>query len=580
MDPRTPRSLLRKAASVLPAVTREQSNTTKRDEKTEMTSKSAAAPPDPRGDTTPRSLLRWVAQSQPQVKRTAPPPAAESDPSPKLESPPPRYSSVVPLQAVTTDTVAELGMTMSDSVVQQLFAAPSDTSSVRSRESTVNNDSSIESIKVAPNVLSSSTSTVATPTHESSLNDQTDISRTILESTSPLAVQQSFVATPIVVNRQMETSRISTVSSDTISAATPSSSVATATTSTPLPTPSRRSPIPTPVSMPTPLPTPTQTPVPATTSVTAADMSVLSPIRSFPTPQQIESEISPVRHTRATTPVTPATPVAPVTPEASVATPTTPVTVPVVTPKRPTSTTKTPLSHRTPRPLTPTSPVVAAPPQIPTATVPPPTPINTTTTTPGTTASVFPPPRRRTRNLEDQPIVAVLPAEAPKARDGTLMQWLILRQEESESAKPNKPKRKGVASGSGDNAVVVGGAKKKQKSDVPRLPKSAVKELFGSFLASHTLSSAAIDAVIQGSQQYFANVCDDLMAFAQHAGRDTIQDSDLECIMRRQGCLSRTITLADMTRRSLGSEEIEQVIPIATPLRQLLADSLTQEQNQ
>jgi histone H3/H4 len=72
----------------------------------------------------------------------------------------------------------------------------------------------------------------------------------------------------------------------------------------------------------------------------------------------------------------------------------------------------------------------------------------------------------------------------------------------------------------------------------PSLPVGVVKRLATTFLRtggnSHVkISKDTLDAIMQASDWFFEQVSDDLGIYAQHAGRKTIDESDVITLMKR-----------------------------------------------
>ena len=72
----------------------------------------------------------------------------------------------------------------------------------------------------------------------------------------------------------------------------------------------------------------------------------------------------------------------------------------------------------------------------------------------------------------------------------------------------------------------------------PSLPAGVVKKLATTYARTGGNSKAKIskdtlDAVMQASDWFFEQVSDDLGAYAKHAGRKTIEESDIITLMKR-----------------------------------------------
>lgn len=74
--------------------------------------------------------------------------------------------------------------------------------------------------------------------------------------------------------------------------------------------------------------------------------------------------------------------------------------------------------------------------------------------------------------------------------------------------------------------------------EYPPLPAPFVKKiaqnmLLSSGLSNHKISAETLTALTQASEWFFEQLGDDLGAYAQHAKRKTIEESDVATIMRR-----------------------------------------------
>lgn len=73
---------------------------------------------------------------------------------------------------------------------------------------------------------------------------------------------------------------------------------------------------------------------------------------------------------------------------------------------------------------------------------------------------------------------------------------------------------------------------------IPNLPTGVVKKLATRFAHSRAgtktrINKAALAAIEQASSWYFEQVSQDLAAYSKHAGRKTIDESDVTTLMRR-----------------------------------------------
>lgn len=74
--------------------------------------------------------------------------------------------------------------------------------------------------------------------------------------------------------------------------------------------------------------------------------------------------------------------------------------------------------------------------------------------------------------------------------------------------------------------------------EYPSLPVGVVKRLATTLaktagVSKAKLSSDTVDAIMQATDWYFEQLGDDLSAYARHAGRKTIDESDMMMLMRR-----------------------------------------------
>jgi histone H3/H4 len=82
---------------------------------------------------------------------------------------------------------------------------------------------------------------------------------------------------------------------------------------------------------------------------------------------------------------------------------------------------------------------------------------------------------------------------------------------------------------------------------VPNLPKGVDKKLAMRFSGTKAgskakINKAALEAIEQASAWYFEQASQDLAAYSKHAGRKTIDESDVATLMRRLVCHSQTQT--------------------------------------
>ncbi|KAI1001011.1 hypothetical protein K3495_g7187 [Podosphaera aphanis] len=96
------------------------------------------------------------------------------------------------------------------------------------------------------------------------------------------------------------------------------------------------------------------------------------------------------------------------------------------------------------------------------------------------------------------------------------------------------------------------------------LPVGFVKKLATNFARSAgdskaNISKDTLDAVMQATDWFFEQVSDDLKAYAKHAGRKTIDESDVLTLMARQRQIDSTTTPFSLARRYLPQELLQEI---------------------
>lgn len=113
---------------------------------------------------------------------------------------------------------------------------------------------------------------------------------------------------------------------------------------------------------------------------------------------------------------------------------------------------------------------------------------------------------------------------------------------------------------------VLGGRTRKKQAEklsaagipVPALPSALVKNIFGTF-AKSKVSKDVLNAVMEGSFSFFEQVSEDLAAYAGHAGRKTIDETDMLTLMKRQRQVSSRQTINSLAQRFLPRELSDEV---------------------
>ncbi|XP_063951320.1 centromere protein T-like [Lytechinus pictus] len=94
------------------------------------------------------------------------------------------------------------------------------------------------------------------------------------------------------------------------------------------------------------------------------------------------------------------------------------------------------------------------------------------------------------------------------------------------------------------------------------LPKSLTRGIFTHFSKARVPRNA-LTALDEVSSKFFKNVSKDLMAYCKHAGRQTIEQADVELLMHRQRLVSDKEPLQSLIEKYLPMEYREELIPMA-----------------
>ncbi|KAI0883844.1 uncharacterized protein GGS22DRAFT_26599 [Annulohypoxylon maeteangense] len=100
--------------------------------------------------------------------------------------------------------------------------------------------------------------------------------------------------------------------------------------------------------------------------------------------------------------------------------------------------------------------------------------------------------------------------------------------------------------------------------EYPSLPQGVVKRLATTLAKTAGVSKAKIspdtlDAIMQATDWFFEQLGDDLAAFAGHAGRKTIDESDMVMLMRRQRQTNASTTTFALAQRHLPRELLQEM---------------------
>ncbi|KAE8379220.1 centromere kinetochore component CENP-T-domain-containing protein [Aspergillus bertholletiae] len=117
-----------------------------------------------------------------------------------------------------------------------------------------------------------------------------------------------------------------------------------------------------------------------------------------------------------------------------------------------------------------------------------------------------------------------------------------------------------------DTFVVQGKQKKLSRHGipVPNMPSGVVRKLATRFAPARAgskakISKATLAAIEQASSWYFEQVAEDLAAYSKHAGRKTIDESDVMTLMRRQRHINNSTTVFSLASKHLPKELLQDM---------------------
>ncbi|XP_026509624.1 centromere protein T [Terrapene carolina triunguis] len=96
----------------------------------------------------------------------------------------------------------------------------------------------------------------------------------------------------------------------------------------------------------------------------------------------------------------------------------------------------------------------------------------------------------------------------------------------------------------------------------PALPSSLVKKIFSHYVKV-PVARDAFKVVEKCVEVYFRQLSNDLEAYTMHARRKTVEEADLELLMRRQGLVTDKMPLHVLIERHLPLEHRKLLIPVA-----------------
>ncbi|KAI0468952.1 centromere kinetochore component CENP-T-domain-containing protein [Xylaria cf. heliscus] len=108
--------------------------------------------------------------------------------------------------------------------------------------------------------------------------------------------------------------------------------------------------------------------------------------------------------------------------------------------------------------------------------------------------------------------------------------------------------------------------------EYPSLPTNVVKRLATTFAktagSKGKISPDTLDAIMQATDWFFEQLGDDLSAYAKHAGRKTIDESDMITLMRRQRQTNASTTPFALAQRHLPRELLQELrMPVPMPTK-------------
>ncbi|KAL2166588.1 hypothetical protein VTG60DRAFT_2483 [Thermothelomyces hinnuleus] len=119
--------------------------------------------------------------------------------------------------------------------------------------------------------------------------------------------------------------------------------------------------------------------------------------------------------------------------------------------------------------------------------------------------------------------------------------------------------RRAAMHGSGKKVIKVS----KYGIEYPSLPPAVVKRLAQNFArasgAKGKITADAMKAIMQASDWFFEQLGEDLQAYAKHAGRKTIDESDVLTLMKRQRQINPNTTLFALAQRHLPRELLQEL---------------------
>ncbi|KAG0290490.1 hypothetical protein BGZ96_006044 [Linnemannia gamsii] len=94
---------------------------------------------------------------------------------------------------------------------------------------------------------------------------------------------------------------------------------------------------------------------------------------------------------------------------------------------------------------------------------------------------------------------------------------------------------------------------------VPSMPTSLQKQLVHTFSRAR-MSREAMDVILEGSHLFFEQASNDLAAYAHHSGRKTVDESDVELLMKRLRIMHDKVSMESLLQRYLPRELRDKVL--------------------
>ncbi|KAG0082127.1 hypothetical protein BGZ90_011745 [Linnemannia elongata] len=94
---------------------------------------------------------------------------------------------------------------------------------------------------------------------------------------------------------------------------------------------------------------------------------------------------------------------------------------------------------------------------------------------------------------------------------------------------------------------------------IPSMPTSLQKQLVHTFSRAR-MSREAMDVILEGSHLFFEQASNDLAAYAGHAGRRTVDETDVELLMKRLRILHDKVSMESLLQRYLPRELRDKVL--------------------